>query len=187
MSEVSIVVAGAGFGGVRAALDLAKNLPSAKITLINNNPYHCFNPNLYELAAIKLQHEGKLEFQNLQGAFSIPLELIFQNSQVEVIIQKISQIDLEQKQVWIGTHQLKFDFLVLSLGSKTNYFGVPGAKDFSHPFKTAEDALNIHNDLEERVSMGQLPKVVIAGGGFTGVEIAGQLKEFLPKDSTVTI
>lgn len=168
-----VVVLGGGFGGVKVALGLSK---VAQVILVNDSPFHCYTPDLYEVVTTKLKHEDKLSFENLVSSVNIPLKSIF--SRVELIEQEVKSIDLKSKQISFAEGHLSFDYLVLALGSETNYFGIEGAKDFSHPLKKTEDALNIHNDLEELMMKGSV-KVVVAGGGFTGVELAGNLVSFI--------
>lgn len=176
-----IIIAGAGFGGVRAALDLSKYLPNEKIILINDSPYHCYHADLYEVASAVLKKEKIIDFKNLSGTISIPLKKIFKNKNVDILVDTITKIDLEER--ILSTKNLKaltYDFLVLGLGSTTNYYNIEGAQNFSHPLKTAENALNIRNDLEELIAKNsRSTTVVIAGGGYTGCETAGQLVTFL--------
>lgn len=189
-----IIIAGAGFGGVRAALDLSKNLPNEKITLVNDSPYHCFHADLYEVAATVLQKEQKMskallltEFKNLSGTVNIPLKKIFKDKHVELLVDNIVEVDLEGNTIKTKiSGNLGYDFIILGLGSESNYYRIEGAKDFSHPLKTAEDAINIRNDLDELVFRSNKPiSVVIAGGGLTGVELAGALVTYL-KDLSST-
>lgn len=176
-----IVIAGAGFGGVRAALDLAKLLPDQKITLINDTPYHCFHPDLYEVATTVLDKERKVDFKNLEGTVRVPLKQIFRNKNVEIIVDKVLTVDLTADSLTLKEGgRIDYDYLVLNFGSVTNFFEVPGAKEFSHELKDAEGALNIRNDIEELVSAGREPiHIVVAGGGFTGVELSAALCNFL--------
>lgn len=178
-----IVVAGGGFGGVRAALDLAWLLPSEKITLINNTRHHVYHADLYELAGTVLEKENKISFERVEGTVNIPLEQIFKDKNIEVVVDKIESVDLPGKFLMAKENgTVKFDYLVLALGSDTNFFGVRGAQDYSHQFKTVEDALNVRDDLEEKVRNSNSPvSVVIAGGGFTGTELTASLVWFARK------
>lgn len=177
-----IVIAGAGFGGVRVALDLCRRR-ELQVTLINESPYHCFHADLYEVATAILDKERKIDFQNLESTVNIPLKKIFKHKNVKLIIDKVVSINLVNNSLTTkDTGQIKYDYLVLALGSTTDYFGIDGAKDFGHPLKTAEDALNIRNDIEELLTQAEnLPTIAIAGGGFTGVELAGEMAVFLKK------
>jgi NADH:ubiquinone reductase (H+-translocating) len=183
--EKHVVILGAGFGGVRVALDLAR-ASDFRITLVNESPYHCFHADLYEVVAAPLKHSDRLAFENLLGTVNIPLTEIFPHG-VDLLIDQVQAVDLEKRQIILKNQELSYDFLVLALGSSSHYFNIPGAKDHSHALKTAEDALNIHNDLEELMEKGQLKEVVIAGGGFTGVELAGNLAGFLKDRANISV
>lgn len=178
-----IVIAGGGFGGVRTALDLSRLLPRADITLINDTPFHSFHPDLYEVATAILDKEQKIDFKNLAGTINIPLNKIFFGKNVKVVVDQIKEGNLEENNLSCRElGKVDYDFLILGLGSTTNYFAIEGAEEFSHPLKRGEDALNIRNDLDELVERSNQPlSVVIAGGGFTGIELAGELINFLNK------
>lgn len=186
--EKRIVVAGGGFGGVRAVLELVKN-SIFHITLINNTPYHHFHADLYEVATAFLDRESKRDFQRLEGTVIIPLHEIFRGKGVDLVIDRITEVNLNKKQVNLADGKsLTYDFLILALGSTTSYFDIPGASAYSHPLKTADDALNIRNDLEEIILRKDgVARVVIAGGGFTGVELAASLRLFLHKRAEITV
>ncbi|OGY12460.1 MAG: hypothetical protein A3A77_00590 [Candidatus Blackburnbacteria bacterium RIFCSPLOWO2_01_FULL_40_20] len=180
-----ILVLGGGFAGVRAALDLSKLLPNGDITLISKSSYHCFVPDLYEIATAIIKNEHRADFKNLRGTVNIPLDEIFGKTKVKVIIDEIKNIDLVRQVVNTTKENLEYNYLVICLGSTTNYKNIEGAQNFSHPFKTTEDALNIRNDIDELVSKSPRPiEVVIAGGGFTGCELSAELSGFLSKLST---
>lgn len=184
-----VVVLGAGFGGIRAALDLNKH-KDLQVVLINDSSSHCYHPDLYELASAHLSQERRLDFDGVRGTVSIPLREIFSKGQVEIVIGLVEAVDLGEKSVKVQSGVvINYDFLILALGSTTNYFGIEGAKDYSHKLKNAEDALNIRNDLEEigRSNKDKLHTVIIAGGGFTGVELSGELVHFLPKNFKVIV
>lgn len=183
---MNILVLGAGFAGVRVALDLSDCLPDSEITIVNDSSYHCYIPDLYSVSATKMLHEDKLSFEDVIESVNIPLKEIFSGTKVKVLVDQVKALDTDKKVVTLGDGDLTYDFLVINLGSSTNYFGVKGAENFSHPLKSVEDALNIHNDLEELISFGK-KKLVIAGGGFTGVELAGSLKVFLKDKAEISV
>lgn len=182
MLQKKVVIVGAGFAGVRVALELYKSR-LVEVVLINDTLYHCFHADLYEVATAILDKERKIDFQNLESTVNIPLKKIFQNKNVKLIIDKVVSINLVNNSLTTkDTGQIQYDYMVLALGSTTNYFGIEGARDFGHPLKTAEDALNIRNDIEELLTQAKnSPTIAIAGGGFTGVELAGEMTIFLKK------
>lgn len=180
MEKFKVLVVGGGFGGVRAALDL--NSCGIDVALINDSPFHCYHPDLYEVATAILDKEGRFDFENLDSTVNIPLQKIFQDKKVKLILEKVVGVDLQKNIVITRQSNFIYDYLILNLGSTTSYFGIEGAENFSHPLKNAEDALNIRNDLEEMIRRNDGGvRVVIAGGGFTGVELSGELSGFLAK------
>lgn len=183
--EKKVVILGAGFGGVRVALNLLKIKGDFRVILVNDSPSHCYHPDLYEVAATTVKHDDKLTFEHLMGTVSVPLTDIFINRSIDILIDQVEAIDLGKKDIILSqTGKISYDYLVITLGSSTNFLGIEGAPDYSHTFKTTEDALNVHNDLYE---LGGNEKVVIAGGGFTGVELAGSLADFLKGKATLSV
>lgn len=181
MTDVRIVVLGAGFGGVKATLQIAKKLPNVQIQLVNKTSFHCYFPDVYEVATAALECQGKIKPDDLAGTVNIPLQAIFADYKNVTLIQdEVLAVDLTTKAVTTSTQTLSYDYLVLGLGSKTNFFGIPGAEKHAHALKTTEDALQIRNDLEQKFCRSATPfQVVVAGGGFTGVEVAGEMIGFL--------
>lgn len=180
-SAPKVLILGAGFAGVKTALSLCKTLPRHSITLVNNKPYHCFTPDLYEVSTAIVQKEKKVDFNNLKSTTNIPLNQIFKNSGIEVVVDTVKLVNLDVKVVALQSGDLlHFDYLVIALGSTVNYFGIAGAETFGHPLKTTEDAINIRNDMDELISSSSRPaNIVIGGGGFAGVELAAELAGYI--------
>jgi len=176
MEKPEIVILGAGFGGVRTALDLSSRLPFALITIINQSPFHCYSPDLYEVATASFD-ATKVSQEALVAAINLPLEQIFgTRKNISFLVDSVNSVDLETKSVLTGTKSLSYNYLVISLGSTTNFFGIEGTKEYAHPLKTTEDALRCRSDLEKVFSQTDKPtRVVVAGGGFSGVELAAEM------------
>jgi len=183
-----IVILGAGFAGVRVALDLAKAAPNLDIALINKTTYHEFPPDFYEVATATLpEPKGKqfcpVRFENLKGSVAIPLEAIFQKTKVKVITDAVISLDFKIRKVFLKSgKKYDYDILVLALGSQTNYFGIKNLERYSLALKSVDDALNIRNEIDEifaRKKMNEKINIVIGGGGFTGCELAGELVGYL--------
>jgi NADH:ubiquinone reductase (H+-translocating) len=192
MDRKKILILGGGFAGVRAALNLAELGKSHQITLVSNTHNHCFVPDLYEVATTYLKNPHLRDYQKLIGTVDLHLEDIFGDKDVLTLIDQVKKIDLSGKQVFfVNSEPQNYDFLVIALGSVTEYFGVEGAENFSHPLKSAQDALNIRNDLDELIIRSKkedrTAKVVIAGGGFTGVELAGAMGKLLQNKAELTV
>ncbi len=189
LTTKQILILGGGFGGVRAALDLEKkNLTNAKITLVSRDQFHEYHPDLYEVAASFLPEDGdkrqkRLRYEHLRGTVAVPLNKIFQNKDVDLIYESVVAIDLKSKIVSLKDgKKLDFDYLVIALGSVTNFFGNQKLEETSLPLKTVSDALNIRDNIDElflEKKRNQEIRIVVGGGGFTGCELAGELVNYL--------
>lgn len=183
MSKVLIL--GAGFGGVRCALDLEKNAPKdLEIAIIDKNDYHTFQPALYEVASAfyvgaNNPQRQKFEYQKIKRGAAIPLAEIFKGKNIKFIQGEIKNVDVAERSVALTSGEAaKFDYLVLALGSETNYFGIPHMPEKSYPLKTTEDALNIKNAIDElfyNKKFDEEIKIVVGGGGVAGSELSAEL------------
>ncbi len=166
-----IVIVGGGFGGVRAALELGK-LDYMSVTLVSERPDFLYYPTLYETAT------GGSSEQS-----SIPLELIFADDPVDVIVAKLTKLDRVKKHVKLeGVGKpVAYDTLILALGSVTNYFGIPGLKENSYGIKSIDEAERFKRHLHAQLIAENEPDLnyVIVGGGPTGIELAGSLGAYL--------
>lgn len=177
-----IVILGGGFGGIRAALDLEKHLDDvASITLIDKNGYHTFTPTLYEVATAAGVSGDSFSLR-LRKTICIPYADIFRGKKINFIQGEIVRVDLAAKIVYTkGEMEFPYDYLVLGLGSEPANFDIPGVTDYAYQFKTIEHGLLIYQKLaslfleikEKRRS--QITRIVIAGGGFTGIEFAAEI------------
>ncbi|WP_192823322.1 NAD(P)/FAD-dependent oxidoreductase [Rufibacter sp. LB8] len=181
-----VVIIGGGFGGV----NVAKNLPGKEfqIVMFDRQNYHGFWPLLYQVATAGLEPDAIAE----------PLRKLFDKDYEDFHFRqvKVTSINPESKTVCTLVGELPYDFLIISTGTKSNYFGNKQIKEFSFPLKQIPDALNLRSQLLqsfEQANMIKDPAVrqsllnfVIVGGGPTGVELAGALAEMrrhvLPSD-----
>ncbi len=171
------MVLGAGFGGLRAAISIAKKT-GKEVILIDRNDYQTFTPTLYEIAATSKETANYLDLKKI---VTFPIRELIRKYPIKFIQTNIEALDLINGDIHCsGNLKLKFDYLVLALGSETNYFDIPGLRENSLPLKTFMDALEIRNRIFNAVSEGKKNlKIVIGGGGSTGVELAGELQEWL--------
>jgi len=189
IQKTKILILGGGFGGVRSALELSKShLPNVDVALIDQHKFHEFHADFYEVAAAFLpEGESKpqtaLQFENLAGSVMVPFEEIFKGKNVEVVVDKVDHINLKDRFVILEKGGKRdFDILIIALGSTTNYFGMKNLEEVALPLKTVGDALNIRNSVDELFVQKKPNKpinVVVGGGGFTGVEVAGELVRYL--------
>lgn len=177
----NIVVLGAGFGGLRAALKIGKDLGRLGLTkkygviLIDRNDHHTYTPLLYEVATTSKETANICKLHEI-AAFKI--EPILAGLPITFIRSEISSLDIMKGVVNLEDGQrISYDYAVFALGSEPNYYNIPGLKEHALPLKTFQNAIRIRDviwnlALEEKT----LIKVVVGGGGSTGVELAGELK-----------
>jgi NADH dehydrogenase len=177
-----IVVIGAGFGGLRAALDLGKKIAAHKLTsryevlLIDQNPYHTYAPTLYEIATTDENLATQLDLKRI---VTIDLRQSIGWLPIEFVQAKVTEIDIAGGDIHFETGtRLRFDYLVLALGSQTNYFNIPGLAEHATTLKTVGDALKLRQRLLQEVEDPERRRleIVIGGGGSTGVELAAEIK-----------
>lgn len=180
----NIVILGAGFGGLRTAILLDRKIRRAgmgnncQVILIDRNGYHTYTPTLYEAATVEKEHANYPEIKSL---VTFPIGEMLRNTNIRLINGEVETLDLAHGDIHCSNgDQLKFDYLVLALGSETNYFEIPGLEKYSLQLKTFLDAVKIRDRVLEVVQSDQ-PKlrILIGGGGSTGVELAGELCAWL--------
>ena len=175
-SKPRIAIVGAGFGGLQAALHLARW--PVQITLIDRRNYHTFQPLLYQVATAGLS----------PGEIAAPIRWIVRGRRnIEVLLGEVQDFDLQQRRVKLPDLEVPYDYLIVAAGASHAYFGHDEWEPFAPGLKTIEDALEIRRrvllafELDERQAASggtQSPlNFVIVGGGPTGVELAGTLAE----------
>ncbi|MBF8280368.1 MAG: NADH dehydrogenase [Candidatus Magasanikbacteria bacterium] len=199
-----VVIIGAGFAGLRLALDLseyARRFKDAEIILIDQHESHTYTPLLYETATAFLEKHTTGSERELRTGASIPL--VFAGSRVQFLECTVEKINRAKRTVKCSDGKiLTYDYLALATGSVPNYFNIPGAKEHSYHLKTSYDALAIRRKLHDFVKQHcagicERADILIGGGGATGVEFAGELatlfkhlvaqKKVTIKDYTITI
>lgn len=184
MSKNKILVLGAGYGGVHTAKKLAKKYKKnndVEITLIDRNPYHTLMTELHEVAG------GRVHPESVQ----VELCKIFGKSKVNVVTDFIEKVDTDNKVVKTTYGEYSYDYLVIGTGSEPAFFGVPGVKENGFTLWSFEDALKIRKHIQDMFAKASLERnaakrkemltFIVAGSGFTGIEMAGELLEWKTK------
>src|SRR6185437_15113772 len=132
--DLHIVVLGAGFGGLAFCKHFRR--PNARITLVDRTNHHLFQPLLYQVATAGLS--GPDIAQPVRAIFS-------DRPDITVLLDKVMDFDLANKQVLLEENKLDYDYLVVALGSCTSYFNHPEWEQFAPGLKTLDDALRIRS------------------------------------------
>ncbi len=179
-----IVIVGGGFGGVYTAMALEKELrrqPDLNVTLINRANYFLYFPLLPEVLS------GGVEPRHVV----VPLRTLFHR--VRVIEADVRSVDLDRHELLAHRDGLQeflpYDHLVLATGAEANLAAFPGIEPVAFPFKSAEDAIALHNQIVdcfeaaefalEAATRRALLTFVVVGGGSTGVECLGEIEAYV--------
>lgn len=170
MAKHNVVIVGGGFGGVKAALELA-NDRRFHVTLVSDHTHMRVYGALYHTAT-----------GGSRKVSSIPLSEIFAGKAVHVLQDSVVSLDRQNKSIKTKVgHTLHFDALILAMGVQTNYFGIKGLKEYSFGIKSLEEAEELKAHLHRQmVDEGRQDlRYVVVGGGPTGVELAGELPAYI--------
>ncbi len=171
-----IVVLGAGFGGLTFCQHF--NFRQARITLVDRQNHHLFQPLLYQVATAALSATDIAQ----------PIRSILSDRpNVTVLLEQAVGFHLERREVVLENATLPYDYLVMALGGTTSYFGHPEWEQFAPGLKSLEDAIRIRRNILlafERAENESDPEkrrplmtMLVVGGGPTGVELAGAFAE----------
>lgn len=179
------MILGAGYGGLRAALDLDRlvfshgGLGGTKVTLIDRSPFHELIVELHEVAVGRRSASGA----------RLPLAQLFSGRRVRLVTAEVTAINLPSRTIDAGGAAYPYDHLVIALGSVPADYGVSGLAEHALPLRTVADAVRIRGRLEHLISRAQgesdpvardrLLAIVIGGAGFTGIELAGECADWL--------
>ena len=172
-----IVIVGGGFAGINFVKNLW-NDPYYQITLVDKNNYNFFPPLLYQVATAFIEPAN----------ISYPFRRMFEGKKnIQFHYGRFLKVNTDANNIETDTGVLDYDYLIFAVGTETNYFGVENVRQHSLPMKSIDAAINLRNhllmNLEEAVLADTTAEkqkylnIVIAGGGPSGVEIAGMLAE----------
>ncbi|CAN7404525.1 NAD(P)/FAD-dependent oxidoreductase [Pseudoduganella sp. LjRoot289] len=207
--QSKIVIVGGGAGGLELACKLGRNLGPRQVMLVDSRLFHIWKPSLHEVAAGTLDiHQEGLSYQMLahDNGFTYVYGALtgLDAAARQLTVAAIATADQEEV---LPERRIGFESLVLAIGSTSNYFGVPGAKEHTISLNATEDAERFRLTLLKLLTKAALAKgaqlareettghapadapgrppkpaqagvdIVIIGGGATGVELAAELRE----------
>lgn len=188
-NKKNIVILGGGFGGVACALRLNKLMRKNRvllrkfnIVLVDKKNYHLYHPTLYEAATTASDDGAPL---NVKRVVVTPIEEIIQGTSIKFIQGTISKLDAPNKEILFDdATPLRYEYLVLALGSDPAYFGIPGLKEYSIPLKSFENALHIRSVIRKKYDLkqnGDAINIIVGGAGPAGVEFSAELVGYIKR------
>jgi NADH:ubiquinone reductase (H+-translocating) len=179
-----VLVAGGGFAGINFIKDLDTEL--FDVILIDKINHHQFQPLLYQVATSQIE----------PSSISFPFRYLFRKKkEIRIRLGRLTHVDMQHNKIGTNIGEFEYDYLVLALGCRTNFFGNEELGKHALTLKSVYDAINIRNHIlqtfEDILNLPNdekdgLYNIVVVGAGPTGVELAGAFAEikndFLPKD-----
>jgi len=180
-----IVILGGGFGGLYTALEIERTIardPDVDVTLVNHDNFFLFTPMLHEVAA------SDLDMTHIVN----PIRKLLKR--VQFFQGDVERVYLDEKRIEVshGTdhhhHELEYDHLIIGVGNTTNYYNLPGLEENALTMKSLGDAIFLRNRLIQNMEEADfecthartpLMTIVVAGGGFAGVETIAAVNDFL--------
>src|ERR1035437_738695 len=183
-TKKKIIIVGGGFAGIQLVRKLDENL--FDILLIDKINHHQFQPLFYQVTTSQIE----------PSSISFPLRNIFKyKNNLQIRLAEVLSVDAVNNRINTSIGDFGYDYLVIAIGCKTNFYGNSDISKFAFTFKTTYDAITIRNHIlqtfENIISANEAEKesllnLVIVGAGPTGVELAGAFAEIkknvLPKD-----
>jgi len=183
-----VLILGAGAAGIGAALELKKastGAPGLEVTLVDQLDYHHPLPFIWHVVS------GSVEPSHI----SFPLHALLRRrgaaGPVKFRQSRVQGIDVEKKVVSTDDGEMEWDYLVVALGSTTNFFGMADAEENSLILKSLRDAVSIHNHILDNYEAAllevdeqrqrELLTFVVVGGGPSGIELVAAIQDFLRK------
>ena len=176
-TKKNIVVIGAGYGGITAALRLARLFHKHheyQIHLIDRNPYHTLKTQLHEAAIRKTE-------------VAIPIDRIIQRRNIIFHLGEVTRIDPAKQSIYMGSKSLSFYYLAIALGSQINFYNIPGLRENSFPLQTLRDAQLIYDYITRLCARAasepiekrrrDMLRFIIGGGGLSGIEFASEFAD----------
>lgn len=177
-----IVVLGAGFGGLQATVELDRvfrQSSDVEILLVNDQNYFMFTPLLPQIVSSYIDPRHIVQpVRNIRG-----------RRKFRFLRDTVNSIDVAARELRARSETISYDYLIVAVGSRTEYFNTPGARENSWDLKSLEDGVVLRErmlDLCEHADHTQDPAerkrlltFAVVGGGYTGVELITEMRDFL--------
>lgn len=165
-----IVILGAGYAGIFLSTNLSSKLKDlAEIILIDRNNYHQLMQEIH-LVASGFRTEDQLK---------IPISSLIQGKKIKFIQANIKKILPEKRTVMLDSEEIKYDELIICLGSSTKYFNIPGADKHTLPLRSIYDASIVFDHISKIIKEDKKHNIVIVGAGATGISLGSALAEMI--------
>lgn len=159
-----VVIIGCGFGGLSCALTLSKANRGLEIAVIDRKETFDFLPLLPDIIGREINPK----------ILACDIKTIAKENGFEFIREEVSSIDLQKREICAGDRKINYDYLVIASGTETNFYGNDSIKNSAYTLDSVNDAVKLLSVLKEN----WFDNFIIAGGGYTGVEIATSLRRF---------
>jgi len=176
-----IVIVGGGFAGVytfKSLHNFFHNDDRVELILVSQRNYFIFTPLLHEVATGAQAPENIVE----------PLPQLIACCNTDFVEADLQRVNTQARKVETVLGDIPYDYLLLALGSTTNFFNIPGASEYCFTLKSLENAVNLKNhfidvfeeasSLKDESELAALLRFVVIGGGPTGVELAAEMSDF---------
>jgi NADH dehydrogenase len=181
LQKKNIVIIGGGYGGIAAARELERIFRrdnGVQITLIDKRPFHTLMTELHEVAGFRVEPDS----------VRVPYSKVFGASKINVRTDTIKSVDFERRLAVSAERVYPYDYLVVASGAEPEFFGINGIRENAFTLWSYDDAMKLRHHIErtfeEAVAETNSQKrnrmltFVVAGAGFTGIELAGELLEW---------
>jgi NADH dehydrogenase len=168
----SLVVLGAGYGGLLTAVELeekVRRLGDVEVVLVDRNDFHQYVHLAYEIVT------GVKKVSDL----TVPLSELLEKRRIRFVQANVDAIDLVNKVVKTDSGDVPYSELVVALGSEPSYYNIKGVEEHGFCVCSVEAAAQVRDELMKVMAQEEKPKIVVGGGGFTGVELAGEIADEL--------
>ncbi|MTT30655.1 FAD-dependent oxidoreductase [Terrilactibacillus sp. BCM23-1] len=181
MSKPKILILGAGYGGLMTAVRLTKELSNedADITLVNKHNYHYESTWLHEVSAGTIHHDKA----------RVLIKNVINPNRVNFVQDSVREIKKDEKKVILKNGELTYDYLVIALGFESATFGIKGLDEYAFAMRSINTARRIREHIDYQFANYNNDKnatpeqlaIVVGGGGFSGIELLGELVNRVPE------